>query len=127
MCIRTGAAFGILLAKWKHIATVATPLRSHIGYRLESMRNPVLNLFFIRTPFIIGLRDTLCHHFLVTLPVASVLAIGTLHSRRVLEQFTAERTAHDVVELLFDKLVPIHLVNLIFPGTNGALSSKAEI
>lgn len=47
-CKRTLGAFAsILLPKWQHVTTVATPTGAEIAERLESMGNPMIDLFLV--------------------------------------------------------------------------------
>ena len=75
----------------------------------------------------VRLCDTLGHHLGVTLLVASVLAIRTLHAGSVLEEFATKCTTHNVVELLLHEFVAVLLDDLFFALANGALSSKSGI
>lgn len=56
-----------------------------------------------------------------------VLAVSTLHTRSILEKFSAQRTAHDVVELLRDKFVALFLVNLLLLLPNCTLTVETNI
>lgn len=106
---------------------MAAPIRRDIGERLEPVRNAVVDLFFVRIGFCIALADTLGDHARIAFGMAGVLAVFALHTRRVLEEISAKRTAHDVVELVLDKLVTIHLVDFLLALSNGTLSSQTKV
>jgi hypothetical protein len=91
------------------------------------VRNAVVDLLLVRVGFGIRFANALRNHTLVALGVACVFAVFALHAGRVLEEITAERAAHDVVELLLDKLVPVHLVHFFFALTHGTLTTKTQI
>lgn len=59
--------------------------------------------------------------------MASIFAIRALHACRILEEVTAKRATHDIVELLLHKLMPIHFVHFFLACTNGTFSSKPKI
>lgn len=127
MAVHTTATLGILFAHWEHVATVAAPVGPDIRHAFKPVRDPMIDLLFIRIPLIVRLGNTLCDHFLVTFLVASVFAVGALHARRVFEEFPTKSATHDVVKLLLDEFVAIHLVNLFFARTNSSLPPKAEV
>lgn len=82
---------------------------------------------FIRICLGIRLCDTLGDHLGVTLLVTCVIAVGTLHTSRVLQKVAAESAAHDVVELLLHKLVSVLLDHIFLALTDSTLSAKANI
>lgn len=122
-----GTLSAILLAKWEDVTTVAAPVCRHVGEGLESVRNAVVNLFLVRVGLGVALADALGDDALVAFGMASVLAVLALHTGRVLQKVTAQRTAHDIVELMLDKFVTVHLVDLFFALTDSALSAKANV
>lgn len=125
---RLTAAFStIFLSKRQHITAVATPIRAHIGELLETMRNPMVDLFFIRISLRIGFTDTLCNHATVAFRMAGVLAVLALHTGRVLQKVAAKRASHDIVKLLRHEFVTEHLMDKFFTLANGALAVKADI
>jgi phosphatidylglycerophosphatase A len=91
------------------------------------MRNTVVDLGLVRVGLVVGLRDAFGDDFPVATLVACKLAVSTLHASRVLEQFSAEGAAHDVVELLLDELVAILLVDFFFSLTDGSLTTKSVV
>ena len=91
------------------------------------MGDAVVNLLLVRIRLGVALADALGHNARITLGVASVLAILALHAGRVLEEIAAEGAAHDVVKLVLDELVSVHLVHLLFPLTDGAFSAETHI
>jgi hypothetical protein len=106
---------------------VATPVGGKIGEAFEAMRNTVVDLLFVGVGFVVGLANTLGDNLRVALFVTCVLAVGTLHTRSILEKFSTQRTAHDVVELLGDELVTLLLVDLLLLLTNGTLTVETNI
>ena len=87
----------------------------------------MVDLFFLGICFIVCFADALGDHLGVALAMASVFAIRTLHARGVLEEFSTERTAHNVVELLCDELVALLLVNLFLLLTHGTLTIETNV
>lgn len=106
---------------------MATPIGGDVGEWLEPVRNPVVDLLFVRVRLRVRLADTLCDDALVAFRVASVLAVLALHPSRVFEEIAAQGAAHNVVELVLDELVPVHLVDLLLPLTNSALTTKTDV
>jgi phosphatidylglycerophosphatase A len=106
---------------------VATPVGGDVGKPFETMGNAVVDLFLVRVGFVVGLADTLCDDLGVTLAVTGVLAVRTLHACGILEEFSTQRTAHDVVELLSDELVTLLFVNLFLLLTHSTLTVKTDI
>ena len=71
------------------------------------MRDTMVQLLLVWVCLRVGLAYALGNHFSVTLLVARIFAILTLHASRVLEELAAESATHDVVELLKHELVAI--------------------
>ena len=88
------------------------------------MRNAVVDLGLVRIGLVIGLRNALGDDFAIASLVAGKLAVRALHASRILEQFSAQRAAHDVVELLLDELVAILLVDFFLALTDGTLATQ---
>lgn len=103
---------------------MAAPVGRKIGKGLESVRDSVVDLLLLRVRLSIRLADTLGDNARVALCVAGVLAILALHTCRVFEKVTAERAAHDVVELALHKLVSVDIVDFLLALTNGTLSTE---
>ena len=118
---------GLFSSEWKNITTVAAPVGSHIRKGLESVGDTVVELGLVWIGFGVRLCDTLGDHLGVALLVAGVVAVGTLHARRVFEEIAAERAAHDVVELLLHKLVAILFDDLFLALTNSTLATKTDV
>jgi hypothetical protein len=95
---------------------VATPVRGDVGEVFESMIG-----------LVIGFADTFGDDLWITLAMARVFAIGALHTSRILQEIPTKRTAHDVVELLSNELVPLLLVDLFFLLANGTLTIKTNV
>jgi hypothetical protein len=106
---------------------VATPVRGDVGEVFESMRNAMVDFFFVRIGLVIGFADTFGDDLWITLAMARVFAIGALHTSRILQEIPTKRTAHDVVELLSNELVPLLLVDLFFLLANGTLTIKTNV
>jgi hypothetical protein len=106
---------------------VTAPIGRDVVEGLEPVRNAVVDLLFVRIGFRIALADTLGDDASITLGVTGILAVFALHTGRILEEISAKRTAHDVVELVLNKLVAVHLVDLFLALSNSALSSQTKI
>ena len=106
---------------------MATPIGGEIGKALEAVRDAMVDLLLVRVGFVVGLANTLGHNLGVALLVAGVFAVGTLHTRSILEEFSAQRTAHDVVELLGNELVALFLVDFLLLLANGTLTVETDI
>lgn len=106
---------------------MAAPVGRKVGKPFEAMRNTVVDLLLVGIGFVVGLADTFGDNLRVALLVACILAVGTLHTRSILEKFSAQRTAHDVVELLRNKLVTLLLVNFLLLLSNGTLTVETDI
>ena len=87
----------------------------------------MVDLLLVWVRLCIGFADTLGNNACVALCVASIFTVLALHTSRVLEKVSAKRTAHNVVELLRNKLVAVHLVNLFLPLSNGTLTIETKI
>jgi hypothetical protein len=123
----TRAAFGIFASKRKQIAAVATPVRGDVGKPFETVGNAVIDLLLVRIGLVVGFADTLGNNLGVTLAVAGVLAIRTLHAGSILEEFSTQCTAHNVVKLLGDELVALLLMNLLLLLAHGTLTVKTDV
>lgn len=106
---------------------MATPVGRDVGEALETVGNAVVDLFLVGVGLVVRFADTLGHDLGVALAMASVFTIRTLHARGVLEEFSTERTAHNVVELLCDELVALLLVNLFLLLTHGTLTIETNV
>ena len=84
-------------------------------------------LFFVRVGLVICLTYTFRNNLGITLPVTGVFAICALHTRGILEEIPAKRTAHDVIKLLGDELVTLFLVHFFLLLANGSLSVEANV
>lgn len=87
----------------------------------------MIDLLLIRISLRIGFTDALCNHAGVTFRVAGILAVLALHTGRVLQEVAAQRTSHDIVELLRHELVTEHLVDQFLTLANGSLTVKSNI
>lgn len=87
----------------------------------------MVDFLLVRIGLVVGFADTLGDNLRVTLAVAGVLAIRTLHAGSILEEFSTQCTAHNVVKLLGDELVALLLVNLLLLLANGTLTVKTNV
>lgn len=84
----TRAALSIFASKRKEIAAVTAPVRRDVGKAFESVGNTVVDFLLVRIGLVIGFADTLGDNLGVTLFVAGVFAIRTLHAGSILEKFS---------------------------------------
>ena len=87
----------------------------------------MVDLFLVLVRLVVRLTDTLRDNFGITLCVASIFAVCTLHAGRVLEEVSTECTSHNIVELLLDELVTLLFVNFFLFLSNSSLSIEADI
>lgn len=125
--MHTGTSLGVLASKWKQITAVAAPVGRDVGEALETVGNTVVDLLLVGVGLVVGLADTLGDNLRVAFAMAGVLAICALHTSSVLEEFSAERTAHDVVELLGNELVTLLLVNLFLLLADSTLTVETDV
>lgn len=123
----TGTSLGIFASKGKQVTAVAAPVGGDVGEALETVRNAVVDLLLVGVGLVVRLADTLGDDLLVALAVAGILAVRTLHARSVLEELSAQRAAHDVVELLGNELVALLFVNLFLLLAHGTLAVETDI
>ena len=91
------------------------------------MGDTMIQFLFIWVGFCVGLAYAFGDYFPVALLVAGVFAILTLHTSRIFEELAAEGTTHNIIELLKHKLVPVQLVYLFFPLTNGTFTVESNV
>ena len=106
---------------------MTAPIGANIGEIVETVRNAVIDLLFIRIGLVICLANAFRDDLGIAFGVAGVLAIGTLHASGVFEEVTAQGAPHNVVELLFDELVALLLNDLLLLLSYSALSVQAEV
>lgn len=87
----------------------------------------MVDFLFVGVGFVVCFADTLGDHLGITLAMASVFAVGTLHPSSVLQKVAAKGAAHNVVELLGNKFVPLFLVNLFLLLADGTLAVEADV
>lgn len=87
----------------------------------------MVDLLLVGVRLRITLANTLRNDARVALRVAGVLAVLALHPGGVLEELATERAAHNVVELLLDELVAVHLVDVLLALADGSLSPQPEV
>ena len=125
--LHTATSLGVLAAKGQQVPAVTAPVGGEVGETFEAVRNPVVDLLLVWIGLVVRLTDTLGDNLGVAFAVAGVFAVRTLHPRRVFEEVSAQRTAHDVVELLSDELVALLLVDLLLLLPHGTLSIEADV
>lgn len=123
----TCALLRVLAAKGQQRSAMAAPVGRNVGEILETMRNTVVNFLLVGIGFVVGFADTLRDHFGITLPMARVLAVLTLHTGGVFQEIATKSTTHDVVELLRDKFVTLLFVYFFLSLADGTLSIKTDI
>ena len=79
---------------------MTTPVCTHVREFLETVRNAVVDLLLVRIRLCVRLADTLGDHARAALCVTSVFTVLALHTGGILEEFVANGTTHNVVELL---------------------------
>ena len=82
----------------------------------------MVQFLFLGVRLGVGLADAFGDDLGVAFLMARILAVRTLHSGRVLEKVAAEGASHDVVELLSDEFVSVHLVDLLLALADGTLT-----
>ena len=87
----------------------------------------MVDFLLVRVGLVIRLADTLGDDLGIALAMASILAVGTLHSCSILQKVAAQSTAHDVVELLGDELVTLLLVYLFLLLSDGTLTVETDV
>lgn len=106
---------------------MTAPVCANIREVLETMRDAMIDLLFVRIRFVIRLADAFRDDLRVALGVAGIFAVLALHAGRVFEQVSTECTSHNVVELLLDKFVTLLFVDFFLLLPNRALSVQANI
>ena len=87
----------------------------------------MVNLCLVWIRFCIGLGDTFGDNLAIATFVASKFAVSALHASSIFQEFSAKSASHNVVELLFDKFVPVLFVDFFLLLTNSTLTTKPEI
>ncbi len=87
----------------------------------------MIQLFFFRIRFRVGLAYTFGNYLRIALSVAGVLAVLTLHASRIFEELFAKSTTHDIVKLLKHEFVPVQLVNLFLTLADSTFTVKAYV
>lgn len=87
----------------------------------------MIQLFLFRIRFCVRLAYTFGNYLGITLLVAGVLAVLTLHASRVFEEVFAKSTPHDIVKLLKHEFVSIQFVNLFLTLADSTFTIKAYV
>lgn len=72
----------------------------------------------------IGFRYTLGNHLLVALLVTGVSAVLALITEGIEQELAAEGAENELVELLLNEFMSVHLVHLVLAFSNGTLTAK---
>ena len=114
-------------SKWKHVAAMAAPICTHVGKRLEAMRNAMIDLLFVRIGLCVRFADTLRDDFWVARFVAGILTVRALHARSIFEEVSAKCASHDVVESLDRELMPILFDDVFLLLANGTFTTQTNV
>ena len=106
---------------------MTTPVGRDVGKSFEPMGDTMIDLFFVGVGLVVGFADTLGDDLLITFAVASILAVSTLHTGRILQEVAAKSTAHDVVKLLRNELVSLLLVDFFLLLSDGSLTVQSNV
>jgi hypothetical protein len=106
---------------------MAAPIGSRVEKVCPTMGNSVIDLGLVGIRFSIGLGNALRNDLRITFLVACELAVGTLHTGRILKEIAAECASHDVVELLLDELVAILFMDFIFLLPNSTFAAETNV
>lgn len=106
---------------------MTAPIRTHVTIRLKAMRNPVIELRFVWIALCVGLADALGDHLWIALFVTHIFAVCALKANGIFEQLPTEGAAHDVVELLRNKLVTVQLVDIFLSLADGTFAIQTGI
>lgn len=106
---------------------MTAPIGGDVGEALEAVGDTMVDLLLVGVGLVIGLADTFGDNFWVALAMASVLAIRALHASSIFEEFSTQRTAHDVVELLRNEFVSLFLVDLFFFLADSTLTVETDV
>ena len=87
----------------------------------------MIDFLLIRISLGVGFANTFCNNTGIAFGVTSVFAVFALHTSRVFEKFATQSATHDVVKLLRDEFVTVHLMDSFFSLTNGTFSVETEI
>ena len=111
----------------QHRSTMTAPVGSQIREWLEAVWDTVLQLNLVvcrRTR--LG-ADALGHDLWRTFPVTAVVAIFTLASSCIQEQFTTQRTTDHLVELTRYESVAIDNRHLVAALAHGAMATQSRV
>ena len=122
-----GTFLSLFPTERKEVAAVTAPIGTHIRESVETMRHAVVEFDFVWIGICVGLADTLGNDFGVAVLVTGIFAVGTLHTRRDVEEVAAERAAHNVVECLRSELVTILLHDILLLLSNSTFTVETDI
>ena len=106
---------------------MTAPIGGYVRISLKTMWYTMVNFLLVRVGLIVRLAYAFGDDFGITFLVASVLAICALHACGVLEEITAKRTAHNIIELLRDEFVSLLLVYFLLFLANSALAIETDV
>lgn len=100
---------------------MATPIRRHVCIPRKPVRDTVINLFLVLA---VGIRlaDTLGDDFGVTFFMTRIATIFALIPFASEKEFLAQGAHDGLVELLLNKLMPIHFENVALALADSALT-----
>ena len=87
----------------------------------------MIQLFLVRIRFRIGFADAFCDNFRVAFFMTCIFTVLTLHTSRILQEVSTEGTPHNVVELLQDKFMAEHFMNLFFTLTYSTFAIQTNV
>ena len=106
---------------------MAAPIGREVGKSIETMRDAMVDLFLLWVGLVVCFADTLGDHLGIAFAMASVFAVGALHSSGVFQEVATKSTAHDIVELLRDKFVALLLVDLFLLLSDCTLTVETNV
>src|SRR5215471_15980861 len=106
---------------------MAAPIGRDVGIPFKTMGYAVVDFLLIWVGFVVGLAYAFGNNLWIALLVTSILAIRTLHTCGILQEISAERTAHNVIELLRNEFVSLFFMYFFFLLTDRTLSIKTNV
>lgn len=106
---------------------MTAPVGGYIGEWFKTMGDTMVDFLFVRVCLIVRFTNAFRNHLRVTFAMASVLAVGTLHASRILQEISTKSTTHNVIKLLRNELMPLLFVDFLFFLADGSLTVEAYI
>lgn len=79
---------------------MTTPIRCKVAKGDKSMRDAMIQLFFVWIHFSTNTGYAFCHNFRVATFMTKIAAIFTLITRSIEKKLEAKSTSHNLVELV---------------------------